>query len=134
MLLEAVELHLRSPKTEDLSFRKKLQIEHLMPREWREHWPLPHSSIAAIEGRNAVLQTIGNLTLLTEALNPSVSNGPWKVKCKAILEHSALSLNRRLAEVADWNENSIRQRSIALLEAVEQIWPHPGRAVDQVDF
>jgi hypothetical protein len=39
--------------------------------------------------RESVLHVIGNLTLLTEKLNPSVSNGPWSKKRPAILEHSA---------------------------------------------
>jgi hypothetical protein len=130
MLLEALELQLRSSKTESLSFKKKLQIEHLMPQDWKKHWPLPDDCLQnidlEIDNRNAAIQTIGNLTLLTEALNPSVSNGPWKNKIKAILEHSALNLNRRLVEVNDWNEDSIRLRSMALFEAAKKVWPHPG--------
>jgi uncharacterized protein with ParB-like and HNH nuclease domain len=131
MLLEAIELQLRTSKTESIAYKKKLQIEHLLPREWRKYWPLPDGSDeqAANEQRNAAIQTIGNLTLLTEALNPSVSNGPWKKKCKDILEHSALNLNRKL-DPLEWNENSIRQRAVELFQAAKQIWPHPGRPVE----
>ena len=136
MLLEALEQQLRSSKTESLSFKKKLQIEHLMPQDWKKHWPLPDNlpdQQGAIDNRNAMVQTIGNLTLLTESLNPSVSNGPWANKIKAILEHSALNLNRRLGEVI-WNEDSIRSRSMTLFEAAKQIWPHPRRPIEEIDF
>jgi hypothetical protein len=137
MLLEALELQLRSSKTESLSFKRKLQIEHLMPQDWKKHWPLPDNLPdwqGAIDNRNAIVQTIGNLTMLTEALNPSVSNGPWKNKIKAILEHSALNLNRRLAEVSDWNEDSIRLRSMTLFDVAKQVWPHPGRSIEEIEF
>lgn len=138
MLLEALELRLRSSKTESLSFKKKLQIEHLMPQDWKKNWPLPEDCLqderAETERRNARIQTIGNLTLLTEALNPSVSNGPWKNKIKAILEHSALSLNRPLGEISDWNEDSIRLRSMTLFEAAKQVWPHPGHSIREIEF
>jgi hypothetical protein len=60
-------------------------------------------------------------------LNPSVSNGPWKKKCKAILEHSALNLNRKLETLGEWNEDAIRQRAIVLFQAAKDIWPYPGR-------
>jgi hypothetical protein len=108
-----------------------------MPQDWKKHWPLPDKlpdQQAAIDNRNAMVQTIGNLTLLTESLNPSVSNGPWASKIKAILEHSALNLNRRLGEVSAWNEDSIRSRSMTLFEAAKQVWPHPGRSIEEIDF
>jgi hypothetical protein len=137
MLLEALEQQLRSSKTESLSFKKKLQIEHLMPQDWKKHWPLPDNlpdPQGAIDNRNATVQTIGNLTLLTESLNPSVSNGPWANKIKAILEHSALNLNRRLGEVSAWNEDSICSRSMTLFEAAKQVWPHPRHPIKQIEF
>ena len=38
---------------------------------------------------------VGNLTLVTEALNSWVSNGPWPAKRAKILKHSALAQNGR---------------------------------------
>jgi hypothetical protein len=128
MLLEGLEQRLRHGKTEAITFQKKLQIEHLLPREWQEHWPLPEGVPAeeARERREQLLHTIGNLTMLTEKLNPSVSNSAWTNKRKAILEHSALCLNRSLDET--WSEQTIRQRSENLFKVAVTIWPHPGKA------
>lgn len=125
MLLEALEQRLRGEKTEAITFQRKLQIEHLLPREWKQHWPLPDgiSGEEAKERRDHLLHTIGNLTLLNERLNPSVSNSGWDSKRRAILEHSALNLNRTLGET--WSEETIRQRSENLFKTATAIWPHP---------
>jgi hypothetical protein len=125
MLLEALEQALRTGKTEAISFHGALQIEHLMPRSWMEHWPLPEglSPDEAKERREQLLHTIGNLTLLTEKLNPAVSNSAWSQKRKGILEHSALNLNRSLMET--WSEDAIQERSKFLFDIARSIWPHP---------
>ncbi len=50
-------------------------IEHVMPRKWHSHWPLPERAREA--DRDRIVHTLGNLTLLTGKLNSKVSNGPW---------------------------------------------------------
>jgi hypothetical protein len=76
-----------------------------------------------IERRNQLLHTIGNLTLLTKELNPSVSNGSWERKRKEILKHSALNMNRALPE--EWDEGTIQKRAQDLFEHALKIWPRP---------
>lgn len=129
MLLEALERGLRTEKTENVQFAEKLTIEHLLPQDWRKHWPLPSGEPPeeAEAKRHRVLHTIGNLTLLTKRLNPAVSNGPWEAKSREILMHSALALNRRLQESAEWNEEAIRERSIVLFDVARRTWPHPDK-------
>jgi hypothetical protein len=124
LLLEAVEQSLRTTKTEAIAFEETLTIEHLLPQTWEENWPLPEgASEDEIEQRNQRLHNIGNLTLLTQALNPSVSNGAWGPKREQILTHSGLNLNRSLP--TEWNEDAIRCRAETLLEKAQVIWPHP---------
>jgi hypothetical protein len=122
MILEALELQLHSDKTEKIEFKERLQIEHLLPRRWQKHWPLPDGQEAE-EERARLLHTFGNLTLLTKKLNPSVSNGPWEKKRKQILEHSGLNLNRKLQE--HWNEQEIIERGKTLFDTAKAIWPRP---------
>ena len=53
--------------------------------------------------RDAILDTIGNLTLLTRRLNSKVSNGPWSGqggKYVALQSHDVFMLNRQLLEQA----------------------------------
>jgi hypothetical protein len=123
---------LHTSKTEPIEIKGKLTIEHLLPREWEKHWPivLQNNGAGAVEAatkrRNALLHTIGNLTLLTKELNPSVSNGPWDKKHKEILKHSAIALNRQLQGVTAWDEDRIEERSEALFKLAVKIWPRPA--------
>jgi hypothetical protein len=73
--------------------------------------------------RNAVIQTLGNLTILRQALNTSVSNGPWAQKKPALLQHSLLPINQKLHEVETWDEDAIVARGNALFDRAIQIWP-----------
>ena len=55
-----------------------LTIEHLMPVQWVEHWPLvvveetEAGRKKAADFRNETIHKVGNLTLLTKKLNPAV--------------------------------------------------------------
>ena len=131
MILEALEAALHTGKTENVKVERKLTIEHLLPVDWERHWPLvvredtPDAQEEALRARNHALHGIGNLTLLTKHLNPSVSNGPWLKKREGILKHSALNLNRIFQTVDVWNETYISQRSRDLLAVATKIWPYP---------
>jgi len=127
MLLEALELQLYTGLTEKIKVEGVLTIEHLLPQAWYQHWPLPTDVPRedAEEHRNTLLHTLGNLTLLTEKLNPKLSNGPWENKRRDILRHSALALNRPLEDYHEWNEDAIMQRSEELFKAAQQAWPFP---------
>ena len=127
MLLEALERQLYSELTERIEIKGGLTIEHLMPQDWHKHWPLPADAPAeeAEVRRDRLLHTMGNLTLLTKKLNPKVSNGPWDEKRAAILEHSALTLNRKLQDHLEWSEEAIIRRGKELFEVATQVWPFP---------
>jgi hypothetical protein len=135
MVLEAIEDHLRGwcdgkvPLGEERVARGKLHIEHVMPRKWELHWPHAEDAAGAIE-RDRLIQTIGNLTLLTGRLNAKVSNGPWlgdEGKRHGLEAHDVLMLNRKLVDVAKeaWTDAAIRARSDDLASIIIQIWPVP---------
>jgi hypothetical protein len=138
MILQALDRGLHTSKTEGYQITGTLSIEHLLPQTWQKHWPLPKSRVAdngveqmldaeeAEEWRNGLLHTIGNLILVTEELNSSVSNGPWLPKKTEILKHSAMNLNRQLQSVTEWDERAILKRSLDLFELARQIWPRPA--------
>lgn len=125
-LLETLESALQGSKTEQIV--SKLHIEHLLPQKWAQHWPLPGEEDEATEtsNREASLHTIGNLTLATSSLNPAISNGPWGKKRREILKHSALNLNRPLADEDEWNESRILARSRELFKTARRLWSHPA--------
>jgi hypothetical protein len=136
MVLEAVEDHLRGwvGGKEALGgervARGKLAIEHIMPRKWHAHWPLPEG-VPEDHGRDQLVHTFGNLTLLTGKLNSKVSNGPWLgLGCKreALEGNDVLFLNRELVKEnpATWTDAAIRARTDALARIIVSIWPVPA--------
>jgi hypothetical protein len=124
-ILENLERATHGSKTEQ--FVGTLQIEHLIPQNWRQHWPLPGEEEEEIEAayRNRALHTVGNLTLATSSLNPAISNGPWLHKQKQILKFSALNLNRELSEEDTWDELAITRRARSLFKAAQRLWAYP---------
>jgi len=135
MILEAIELSLFTTKTEKVQIERNLTIEHLLPKEWKRHWPLPPATQAeeeiekASKFRDEMLHKVGNLTLLTKRLNPSVSNGPWSKKREKVLEHSALNMNRAFHATHSWDEAMIMKRSAELKDIAMKLWPIPAKPV-----
>lgn len=144
ILLE-VEHAIRGAKQERVRFENNgLTIEHLLPQRWFEFWPLDGEAVSEedftisvhavmteedkdgkfhkIENRNRMLHTIGNLTVLTSSLNPSVSNSSFTEKKQEIANHSTVRLNTYFNDKVDWNEEEIRTRSQYLFEQIREIW------------
>ncbi len=129
MILEAVESSIRTDKTEPLGATANLTLEHIMPQGWERHWQLPDphdKNPELIERRKAAVGELGNLTLVTQKLNSSISNGPWSEKRQALDSHSSLFLNKTLLDDAPdvWDEVAIRNRSHRLAQQIIKIWPH----------
>lgn len=132
MLLEALELgsrnevHLESAVLPSAA----LHVEHLLPVAWETHWPSPCDETAVIV-RNHLLHNIGNLTLLTAKLNPSLSNSGFEVKRPDITK-SLLALNAHFQRPqlnqagAVWDEGCIRDRARDLFAIAKKVWPQPS--------
>lgn len=148
MLLEAIEDDLRAGtggKTEPERCPRNLTVEHVLPQSWQAHWPLPDhlgsNPIAALK-RDAALQTLGNLTLVTVALNPAMSNAPWsdddakaagidKGKRTALMQ-SVLLLNADLTAKEVINEQLIAERGDDLARRATTIWRRPAGAASAI--
>lgn len=128
LILEAVERHLAPEMAENNPPKHGvLQIEHIMPVAWKPSaWPIGKDTPEARDKRKEWIWTLGNLTLVHEKLNPSMSNSAWEKKRKAIFENSTLFLNKDLLRRAPdtWDEDAIRERGEWLAEQVCEIWPH----------
>lgn len=106
----------------------KLQVEHILPQSWEAGWPIAEHVSPA--DRNWALHGIGNLTLVSQKLNPTMSNSPWidpagKVgKQEALRKHTRLEINRRLLEnYPVWNDDAIEARSREMFNDALAIWP-----------
>ncbi len=133
MLLGAIDAQLRAenPKTESATFNyDELQIEHVMPQSWEQHWPLPaeldtdpaRKALAQNERKIAV-DRIGNLTLVTSSFNQGVSNLAWDVKSPELGQQSRLQLNSPIAASPTWDESAITERAAVLAAASCRVWP-----------
>ena len=59
---------------------------------------------------------------ITDARNPSLGNLGFDIKRDA-LERSLLKLNREIADLPGWTENSIKVRAGRLADLATKIWP-----------
>lgn len=133
LILEALNMYAQTSKSELINLTDKLTIEHIMPQEWTENWPLNDSIQAdpvlkydATQYRNSLIDTIGNLTLITGSLNSAQSNAGWNAKRPELLKFSKLNLTQYFysPEVSEvWDEDAIKKRTFYLFEQMKKIWP-----------
>lgn len=124
-LFSRVESYLRNTNSEEpFKIGVSVQIEHIMPQKWVDHWPLGEGDPGELTSqRNEAIHRFGNLTILTGPLNLSVSNAGWSEKRSKLAEESVLKLNRRVSKEMDWTELTIHERSKELAEVFCELWP-----------
>lgn len=135
MILQALEEHYQTPGTKGepiVAFDfSKLEIEHILPQKWERHWPLPTGADARAN-REHILHGIGNLTLVSGKLNPTLSNAAWldhekgtRGKWSTLGEHARLQMNHRIVHkfLQSWDESAIKDRALDLFSAAKTIWP-----------
>lgn len=144
VVLEALEMRMRTQRHEAVSIPPKLSVEHVMPQGWRSHWdPEPKRSPEEAASRDKLVNTLGNLTLVTSDLNGTLSHRPWTDletaqlktsgenkglgKRSLLNKYSVLVLSRDIVDhhVQAWTEDDIRQRSVKLAEVLCEVWPRP---------
>lgn len=104
-------------------------VEHIMPRspnkDWERHlewmWKDPEES-------GLYLNRLGNLTLVTQSWNSSMSNSAWRKKRELLREHG-LPLNSQYfgkglpGDARTWNEQAIEARGNWIIDALLKLWP-----------
>ncbi|BDU67531.1 MAG: hypothetical protein TYPL_1840 [Candidatus Tyloplasma litorale] len=122
-ILYRIENYLNYRSGEKIPFNYTL--EHIFPindRNWKNNFD-------SLEYKESFIHTIGNLTLLTNNVNSSLSNDGWETKKEKMKEYSYLiKLNKELIESnSEWNikenNNSVLKRSEILLKYIKKIWP-----------
>jgi uncharacterized protein with ParB-like and HNH nuclease domain len=144
--LREIERRLHQPRAERIEILSALTVEHVLPNEWIEQWPFANGNrgvtwfeqfdksrspddVEATAARDRAKHTFGNLTLLTQPLNSSVSNSAFLSKKPEILKNSALALNRYFQDKEAWDEESITSRGEALFAYAVDRWPYPTSQV-----
>ena len=136
MILEAIEDHRRGftsgkAKGEQPVVRMECTIEHVMPQSWGQHWPI--SKTGSPNDRDQLIQTLGNLTLVSKSLNPSMSNTSWqgaKGKRSELEKYSSIKITADVISRSDssgrtWDEALIEERTELMITDILAIWTIP---------
>lgn len=135
-VLEALDAAAQSTKSPVLAIPTNMTIEHVLPQTWQTHWPLPAEAKAdpvveqkAIARREVMLNTLGNLTLITGAFNSSLQNAAWSAKRPELLKYSKINLTQYFhgPEADDWHEDAIRKRTEHLFGLLLKVWPDASK-------
>ena len=108
---------------------KKYSLEHLMPRKWREKWkPLPTEEMG--KERDRILQTLGNMAIIPDGLNTSISNSCWQEKLAGRAGKkglrvcaSGLTTMDEWLKLSKWDEGEIAKRAAQLTAWINEQWP-----------
>ncbi|WP_405140606.1 DUF262 domain-containing HNH endonuclease family protein [Sphaerisporangium sp. NBC_01403] len=140
MLLGAIDERMQhdNPRTEPAEFDyDRLQIEHVMPQSWRDHWALdsPNEELRLLDAqqREQWVHRMGNLTLVTSDFNQDVSNLAWGVKRNALATHAKLQISAGFAITEIWNETTIESRARLLAKFAALVWPAADRLIENLD-
>lgn len=103
-------------------------IEHILPQKPDSSWQDDLGEAFDRTYRD-YLHTLGNLTLITQAWNSRLSNGPFQDKKEALSKH-ALQMNSGYfsQDISLWDEAAILARADKLTEAFLAIWTAFGEA------
>jgi hypothetical protein len=147
MLLEAIEDQCRGESGVDGPCERDLTVEHVLPLAWRQHWGFGPGGAGirgeAVARRDALVHTLGNLTLVPYQLNAALANLPWTDaeavaaglgptgKRTALADHSPLALNAELvrAHPDAFDEGAISARTVNLAEVALSVWTRPASVV-----
>ncbi len=106
----------------------KYSLEHLMPKKWENHWGKLSNQEDRIK-RNRKLLTLGNLTIITQALNSTIRDANWTIKRKGKADKKGLNTYSAGLETMsnfltydEWNEQTIEERANFLYEKAKLIW------------
>ena len=133
-ILFLMETRLRSgrPHATKLYPFEEYSLEHLMPKKYEKNWPLIDGYDE--DARKFLINTLGNMAILPQRLNSSISNAKWKVKKEG--NKKDLVTLKNVIKKKDWNETTIIERAEWLAEVAVRIWPSylPGQEDEVVDF
>jgi hypothetical protein len=118
MLLK-IENTLRSENGQPALDIDDVTLEHIIPKEPREHWKLDGES----PDTKSLITQIGNLTLLRRGKNSEASNLSFRDK-KAIYgrpEHQ-LFINRDVIGKSQWSAREVNERQAQLAEIAKKVW------------
>lgn len=111
-------------------------LEHLMPKKWRNNWGIAIDP----DNRDFMLQTLGNLAIITSSLNSAIRDADWDKKLDGtsskggLKKHAAgLVTMEAVLNSNDWDEDHISERADWLADKANEVWPSYSAATDDVE-
>lgn len=149
-ILFTIELFKRNqPKHDNSKLQYCFTLEHIIPKSWQRNWgdvdiyDITNGELfngtdeEKVKYRKRTVMNLGNMILLNQPLNSSVSNKKIDIKINGIPEKnhigyrtcSSMELTREIVVAYDngvkiWDERNIAQRKKSLLELFFKIWPN----------
>jgi len=115
-VLRKIEQHLRTTEELDVATPSRVHVEHIYPRNPQPGSLLPQHA--------AIVNRLGNLTLLSARLNVTIKNSVYDEK-KPYYENSELILTKRIPSIFDeWNVEAIDNRQSDLADNALEIWQY----------
>ncbi len=125
LILETINRHLSKGTGAYTSLDDKATIEHILPQTPSEIWKQELGDNLAQDYE--LLHTLGNLTLVTQEWNSSLSNAPFSEKHPKLRKHGLLLNSQYFAkEIPKWNGKAIKERASFLASQILEIWPALG--------
>lgn len=117
----------RSKQATTLLGMNKYSLEHIMPKKWENNWGRLDE-----EGkikRNRKLLSLGNLTIITSALNSSIRDSDWSTKKEGRGNKSGLKQYAAGIETFSpfldyevWDESAIDKRAAFLFQSAQKVY------------
>lgn len=123
-----------------IKFDKLFTDEHkksnpLWDEDMLQEGLLNESYVDALEcakERDRLLNSFGNLTLLTNSLNVSVSNNSFVQKKEELQKYTTLFLNKEICNQDSWDVSQIEARTEDLYKKFCEIWPDAKWFLDNI--
>lgn len=107
-----------------------------MPKKWRNNWGIAIDP----DNRDFMLQTLGNLAIITNSLNSAIRDADWDKKLsgtssKGGLKQHAVGLvtMESVLNSDDWDEDHISERADWLADKAIAIWPSYYASNDDIE-
>jgi len=118
---------------------KKYSLEHIMPKLWINNWEFTGDENER-QKRNRKLLTLGNLTIITQALNSSIRDADWKKKKSGVNGNYGLDQYAKGIDTFSgyidrpvWDESAIEERAQFLYNHAINIWVVGSEQGDIID-
>lgn len=129
--------------------RYNYSLEHIMPIKWHNNWysvkcykfneksnsyeELDFNVPETVTYRNLMIQSIGNMCLLTQSLNSSISNNSLIIKMEGNTKHdgvkkyaSSIEVTKQVVQIyesnKEWNEKYILEREQVLFNILNDFY------------